>query len=75
MRGKYTPRATNLVLKENKPISRDSDFEELISTYTEQIPPTDEVITAYDVIKTVVRVGHILCKKQFGLAVFVADRS
>ena len=53
-----------LVLKENKPISRDSDLEELISTYTEQIPPTDEVITAHDVIKTVVRVGHILHKKQ-----------
>ena len=45
-------------------ISRDSDLEELISTYTEQIPPTDEVITAHDVIKTVVRVGHILRKKQ-----------
>ena len=63
-----------LVLKENKPISRDIDLEELIitiSTYTEQIPPTDEVITAHDVIKTVVRVGHILRKsKQYCCLVF-----
>ena len=48
----------HLVLKENKPISRDSDLE------AEQIPSTDEVNTAHDIIKTVVRVGHILHKKQ-----------
>ena len=58
-----------VVLKENKSISRDSDLEKLISTYTEQIPSIDEVITAHDVMKTamartVVRVGHILPKKQ-----------
>ena len=58
-----------VVLKENKSISRDSDLEKLISTYTEQIPSIDEVITAHDVMKTamartVVRVGHILLKKQ-----------
>ena len=61
----------NLVLKESKPISRDSDLEELISTYTEQIPPTDEVITAHDVIKTVVRVGTYCAKsKQYCCLVF-----
>ena len=40
-----------VVLKENKSISRDSDLEKLISTYTEQIPSIDEVITAHDVMK------------------------
>ena len=58
-----------VVLKENKSISRDSDLEKLISTYTEQIPSIDEVITAHNVMKTamartIVRVAHILLKKQ-----------
>ena len=43
-------------------------MEELISTYTEQIPPIDEVITAHDVIKTVVKVGHITAQKASNTA-------
>ena len=36
LRGKYTPCATNLIFLFYKPISRDSDLDELISTCTEQ---------------------------------------
>ena len=58
-----------VVLKESKPISRDNDLQQLIDTYTQQIPSIDQVVTAHDVImtamaKTLVRVGHILLEKR-----------
>ena len=58
-----------VVLKGSKPISRDNDLQQLIDTYTQQIPSIDQVVTAHDVImtamaKTLVRVGHILLEKR-----------
>jgi len=77
LRGKYAVRfecacryKSYLVLKESKPISRDSDLQQLNSdTYTQQISSIDQVVTAHDVImtamaKTLVGVRHILFEKR-----------
>ena len=54
-----------VILKQNKPVSKDSDLQQLIDTYYQQIPSVDQVITTQDVItiamaRTLVTVGKEL---------------
>ena len=58
-----------VILKENKPISKDSDLKQLLDTYCEQIPCMEQVITTQDVIntamaKTLVTVGRVLFENR-----------
>ena len=58
-----------VILKKNKPISKDSDLKQLIDTYCQQIPCMEQVITTQDVIntamaKTLVTVGKVLLENR-----------